>query len=67
MSKTTVVVGSVYRHPFNSSALSEFEETHLNSLKQIRKQNYTRILLGDVNINYNKLSVAPTSIATYSQ
>ena len=64
MSKTIVVVGSVYRHPSNSSVLFEFEETHINSLKKIRKQNYTRILLGDVNINYNKLNVAPTSIAT---
>ena len=62
ISKTTVVVGSVYRHP--SGVLSEFEEAYLNSLKKIRKQNY--LVLGDFNINYNKLSVAPSSIANYA-
>ena len=61
ISKTTVIVGSVYRHP--SSILPEFKEAYLNSLKKIRKQNY--IVLGHFNINYNKLSVAPASIANY--
>ena len=62
ISKTTVIVGSVYRHP--SSILPEFKEAYLNSLKKIRKQNY--IVLGHFNINYNKLSVAPASIANYT-
>ena len=34
-SKTTVIVGSVYRHP--SSILPEFEEAYLNSLKKNMK------------------------------
>ena len=36
--KTTVIVGSVYRHP--SSIFCEFKEAYLKSLKKIRKQNY---------------------------
>ena len=62
ISKTTVIVGSVYRHP--SSILPEFEEAYINSFKKIRKQNY--IVLGDFNINYNKLSVAPPSLTNYA-
>ena len=62
ISKTTVIVGSVYRHPL--SILPEFEEAYLNFLKKLRKQNY--IELGDFNVNYYKLSVAPASITNYA-
>ena len=62
IAKTTVVVGSAYRHPF--SIVSEFQEAYLNSFKKIRQQNC--LVLGDFNISYNKLSVAHASIANYA-
>ena len=59
---TSLIVGSVYRHP--TSDVIHFKNVLVSILKKFKAgQNYA--VLGDININYNKIKDSPT-IANYA-
>ncbi len=56
--KEKIIVGVIYRHPNNS--LTDFIENFQNFLHLISNENHTTVLVGDLNIDYNKKKLDPT-------